>query len=145
MAVVAGTAETENTSCLQAAWIRLRFPGRASIRYVVLCWSALAKVSDWNSLQSNLNHSGICNRTKQFHSDLIRRNFSIRMNPKQKSIRASYPHEFKRTFQSVCLIRINTQEQVLMKLKQTFFWLDFFFIQHTNIFIFKDDLFDLNK
>ena len=27
------------------------------------------------------NHSGICIRTKTFHSDLIQRNFPIRMNP----------------------------------------------------------------
>ena len=37
------------------------------------------------------NHSGTCIRTKQFHSDLIRRSFSIRINP--RPIRKINPNE----------------------------------------------------
>ena len=34
------------------------------------------------SIRNFPNHSEICIRTKQFHSDLIRRNFSIRISPR---------------------------------------------------------------
>ena len=32
------------------------------------------------SIKNFPNHSGICIRTKQFHADLVRKNFSIRIN-----------------------------------------------------------------
>ena len=41
------------------------------------------KISDWFGWNFHPNHSGICIRTKQFHSDLIRKNFSIQINPNE--------------------------------------------------------------
>ena len=63
--------------------VRIRSEWKFLVRIQIPKWFRKYRTSLSEPIRNFPNHSGICIRIKQFHSDLIRRNFSIRINPRR--------------------------------------------------------------